>query len=83
MKSLKKPVFTPLPISNLQPQGWLLKQLQIQAEGLSGNLDKFWPDIKDSKWFGGDKEGWERVPCIFHFRFPWQASTLPSQGHNI
>ena len=47
---------------NLSPQGWLLKQLQLQASGLNGNLDKIWPDVKDSKWLGGDCEGWERLP---------------------
>lgn len=62
MKHLQNPVFTPLPITEIKPQGWLLRQLKIQANGLSGNLDKFWPDIKDSRWIGGDKEGWERVP---------------------
>ncbi len=46
----------------LKPQGWLLKQLQIQANGLSGNLHKIWPDIRDSAWIGGNCEGWERVP---------------------
>lgn len=46
----------------IKPSGWLKRQLEIQAEGLSGNLDKIWPDIKDSAWIGGDKEGWERVP---------------------
>ena len=46
----------------LKPQGWLKKQLAIQAEGLSGNLHKIWPDIRDSKWIGGNCEGWERVP---------------------
>jgi DUF1680 family protein len=25
-------------------------------------LDEIWPDIKDSGWFGGDAEGWERAP---------------------
>lgn len=48
--------------NEIKPKGWLRKQLEIQAEGLSGNLDKIWPDIKDSAWIGGDKEGWERVP---------------------
>jgi len=48
--------------ANVYPKGWLLKQLQIQAEGLHGNLDKIWPDIRDSKWLGGDREGWERLP---------------------
>lgn len=46
----------------LKPEGWLKKQLTIQAEGLSGNLHKIWPDIRDSAWIGGDREGWERVP---------------------
>ncbi len=45
-----------------RPEGWLRRQLEIQAEGLSGNLDRFWPDIKDSAWIGGDRDGWERVP---------------------
>ena len=46
----------------IKPAGWLRRQLEIQAEGLSGNLDKIWNDIKNSAWIGGDKEGWERVP---------------------
>ena len=51
--------FTP---SELKPAGWLRRELEIQAEGLSGNLDKIWPDVRDSRWVGGDREGWERVP---------------------
>ncbi len=43
-------------------EGWLRRQLEIQARGLSGNLDKVWPDVRDSAWIGGDREGWERVP---------------------
>lgn len=46
----------------IKPAGWLRRQLEIQAEGLSGNLDKMWPDVRDSAWIGGDREGWERVP---------------------
>ena len=46
----------------LRPEGWLKKQLEIQAEGLSGHLDQVWPDIRDSAWIGGKAEGWERVP---------------------
>lgn len=46
----------------IKPEGWLKKQLEIQANGLSGNLDKIWPDVKDSAWIGGNREGWERVP---------------------
>lgn len=46
----------------IKPKGWLERQLKIQAMGLSGNLDKVWPDVRDSAWIGGDREGWERVP---------------------
>ena len=46
----------------LKPAGWLKQQLEIQAKGLCGNLDRVWPDVRDSKWIGGDREGWERVP---------------------
>ena len=48
--------------NEIKPKGWLLDQLRIQAGSLSGNLDKIWPDIRESKWIGGDREGWERVP---------------------
>ncbi len=46
----------------IKPNGWLKRQLAIQAKGLSGHLDKIWPDIRDSAWIGGQREGWERVP---------------------
>ncbi len=46
----------------IKPEGWLKRQLTIQAEGLSGNLHKIWPDVRDSAWIGGNCEGWERVP---------------------
>lgn len=46
----------------IKPEGWLRRQLEIQAAGLSGNLDKIWPDVRDSAWIGGSREGWERVP---------------------
>ncbi|MBO4983097.1 MAG: glycoside hydrolase family 127 protein [Clostridia bacterium] len=46
----------------IKPKGWLKRQLEIQAKGLSGNLDKVWKDVKDSAWIGGKAEGWERVP---------------------
>lgn len=46
----------------IKPRGWIKRQLEIQASGLSGNLDKVWRDVRDSAWIGGEAEGWERVP---------------------
>jgi DUF1680 family protein len=59
---LRASAFEPLPLGSIKPAGWLVDQLRIQAGGLSGHLDEFWPDIQDSAWFGGKAEGWERVP---------------------
>ncbi len=47
---------------DIKPEGWVKRQLEIQAQGLAGNLDKVWRDVRDSNWIGGDAEGWERVP---------------------
>ena len=49
-------------VQEVRPQGWLRAQLKLQADGLNGNLDRIWPDVKDSAWIGGSAEGWERVP---------------------
>ncbi len=54
--------YTPLPLGVVRPSGWLETQLKLQAEGLTGHLAEFWPDIRDSAWIGGKAEGWERVP---------------------
>jgi hypothetical protein len=61
-EKLKRPggrFFTP---GEIRPRGWLKRQLEIQAEGLCGSLDKIWPDIRDSRWLGGTRDGWERLP---------------------
>lgn len=60
--ALAEPVFAPLPLGAVRPAGWLRRQMRIQAEGLSGHLDLFWPDVAQSQWFGGTAEGWERAP---------------------
>jgi len=54
--------FQPLPLGTVTPAGWLQRQLRIQADGLTGYLDEFWPDVAQSQWFGGNAEGWERAP---------------------
>lgn len=62
MKNLRSTKYTFLTAREFKPGGWLKRQLRIEAEGLVGNLDKFWPSIRDSGWFGGVSESWERVP---------------------
>jgi len=55
--------FYPLPLTSIRPKGWLKRQMEIQAAGLSGHLDEFWPDVgPESGWLGGNGESWERGP---------------------
>jgi hypothetical protein len=60
--AIQPTVYRPLPLSRIKPSGWLREQLRTQAAGLSGHLDEFWLDIRNSAWTGGTAEGWERVP---------------------
>lgn len=55
--------FRALPVGAVRPQGWLLDQLHIQANGLTGHLDEFWPYVsRESGWLGGPGDDWERAP---------------------
>jgi hypothetical protein len=50
-----------LPLGLVRPAGWLRRQLDIQANGMSGHLDEIWPDVGPSSgWLGGTGEAWER-----------------------
>ena len=59
---MRKLQYQPFSANAIKPEGWLRKQLTLQANGLAGNLDKIWPDVKDSMWIGGNHYDWERVP---------------------
>ena len=60
---LQAGAFTRLPLGAIRPEGWLRRQLEIQARGLTGRLDEFWPDVgPTSGWLGGAGESWERGP---------------------
>jgi len=55
--------FYPLALPQIRPTGWLRRQLEIQANGLTGHLDETWPDVgPNSGWLGGTGESWERGP---------------------
>ncbi|MHB8655128.1 MAG: beta-L-arabinofuranosidase domain-containing protein [Terriglobia bacterium] len=60
---LRPDAFYALPLTAIKPKGWLRRQLEIQAHGLTGHLDEFWPDVgPNSGWLGGTGESWERGP---------------------
>ncbi|HNZ47203.1 MAG TPA: glycoside hydrolase family 127 protein [Candidatus Hydrogenedentes bacterium] len=74
--SLTPLALEPFPLGKIISDGWLEEQMRIQSNGLSGNLDKFWPDIQHSGWIGGNAEGWERAPYWLDGLIPL-AWTLP------
>ncbi len=50
--------------------GWIKRQLEQQRAGLFGHLHEVWKDVRDSKWFGGKEEGWERFPYYLNGLIP-------------
>ncbi len=58
--------FTQLPIGSVKAEGWLLKQLQLQKDGLTGHAEMLYNGNNDlgtgSDWLGGTGDSWERVP---------------------
>ncbi len=70
-ESLAAPVMQMLPLGAVRPAGWLQRQLRIQADGMSGHLDEFWPDVgANSGWLGGTGESWERGPYFLDGLLP-------------
>jgi hypothetical protein len=59
--------FIKLPVGSIKPEGWILKYLQLQRDGLTGKLGEIsaWLDKNNNAWFSGNGQGdhgWEEVP---------------------
>src|SRR5690606_30208469 len=64
---LKQNVLIKLPVGNIRPSGWLGRYLELQKEGLTGNLGEIsaWLSKKNNAWLskdGAGDHGWEEVP---------------------
>lgn len=57
------PVYSPLPLGSVHPQGWLKHQLQIMRDGTTGHLDEVYAKVQDNNgWLGGTGDAWEETP---------------------
>ncbi|MCG8307318.1 MAG: glycoside hydrolase family 127 protein [Cytophagales bacterium] len=56
--------YTALPLGTIKPKGMLQKMLEIQRDGLTGNLDDVYEVVcgDNNGWLGGTGDGWERGP---------------------
>jgi hypothetical protein len=64
---LLKTYFTKLPIGSIKADGWLKKALELQRDGLTGNLGEIsiWLSRTDNAWLNKDGKGhygWEELP---------------------
>ncbi|MCL2022785.1 MAG: glycoside hydrolase family 127 protein [Oscillospiraceae bacterium] len=60
-----------MPITGITPEGYLRRQLEIQAQGLTGHMPDIWEDVSDnSAWLGGTGEAWERGPYFLDGLLP-------------
>lgn len=66
-KPLKAQHFIKLPVGSIQPKGWLKKYLELQRDGLTGQLGEIsaWLAKENNAWLskdGSGDHGWEEVP---------------------
>lgn len=59
--------FVKLPAGSIKPGGWVLKYLELQRDGLTGQLGSIsaWLEKNNNAWFSNDGKGdhgWEEVP---------------------
>ena len=64
---LRPSAFVKLPIGSINPNGWLRRELVLEANGMTGHLEEIspWLDFKTSAWTdpaSKSKQGWEEMP---------------------
>lgn len=69
---LEEKPYTELPLGSIEPRGWLRDELRRMAEGMTGHLDRWYPEVCGPRnaWLGGDGDTWERGPYWIDGLYP-------------
>ena len=57
LEQLRPPALLRLDVGATKPEGWLLDELTLQAQGITGQLPYFWHFFNQSAWMGGKGSG--------------------------
>lgn len=64
-------VLTKFDLGQIKPLGYLKRQLEVQAEGISGHMPALTAEAGDkSAWLGGKGDAWERGPYYIYGLLP-------------
>lgn len=70
-RSLLEPALRRLRVGETQPLGWLKRELQLQARGITSQLPLFWHYLNQSKWMGtGGSEPEQFLPYYLNGLIP-------------
>jgi hypothetical protein len=69
---LQPKLYAELPLGTIKPDGWLRDELQRMANGMTGHLDEWYPEVcgERNAWLGGDGDTWERGPYWIDGLYP-------------
>ena len=64
--------YAELPLGAIEPEGWLRDELGRMADGMTGHLDEWYPEVCGPRnaWLGGDGDTWERGPYWIDGLYP-------------
>ena len=68
---VQKP-YAELPLGAIEPQSWLRNEMERMADGMTGHLDEWYPEVCGPRnaWLGGDGDTWERGPYWIDGLYP-------------
>ncbi|MHB8902785.1 MAG: beta-L-arabinofuranosidase domain-containing protein [Thermoguttaceae bacterium] len=69
---LREKPYAELPLGAVRPDGWLRNELERMADGMTGHLDQWYPEVCGPRnaWLGGEGDTWERGPYWIDGLYP-------------